>query len=88
VAASNPTSRLVYDELASPQQMSADARAAGQHLRLPALDTDALHAAAQVAVTTAPSLRYEDYPREHAKPEIRVSEAAARLADALHLHLD
>ena len=34
-----------------------------------------------------PSIRFEDYPREVAKREIRVSEAA-RLANALHLHLD
>lgn len=36
----------------------------------------------------APSIRYEDYPGEIAKPTIEVSEAAARLAAALHLHLD
>jgi hypothetical protein len=88
VAASNPASRLVYDELASPQEMSVDARAAGQNLRLPALDPSALQGAAEAAVNPAPSLRYEDYPAEVAKPEIRVSEAAARLANALHLHVD
>ena len=31
---------------------------------------------------------YDDYPREATKPEIRVSEAARRLATRLHLHLD
>lgn len=36
----------------------------------------------------APSLRYEDFPREIAKRDIEVSDAAARLAAALHLHLD
>ena len=36
----------------------------------------------------APSIRYEDYPAEVGKREIRVSDAAARLANALHLHLD
>jgi hypothetical protein len=35
-----------------------------------------------------PSLTYADFPREVAKREIRVDEAAARLANALHLHLD
>jgi hypothetical protein len=35
-----------------------------------------------------PSLEYADFPREVAKREIRVDEAAARLANALHLHLD
>ncbi len=36
----------------------------------------------------APSIRYEDFPREVPKPTIEVTEAAARLAAALHLHLD
>ncbi len=36
----------------------------------------------------APSIRYEDYPREVPKPAIDVSDAARRLASALHLHLD
>ena len=35
-----------------------------------------------------PSIRYEDYPAEVGKREIRVSDAAARIANALHLHLD
>ncbi len=36
----------------------------------------------------SPSLRYEDFPRDLPKREIAISEAAARLANALHLHLD
>ncbi|QNN53190.1 hypothetical protein [Nocardioides mesophilus] len=36
----------------------------------------------------APSIRFEDYPREVVKPTLEISEAAARLATALHLHLD
>lgn len=36
----------------------------------------------------APSLRYEDYPRDVAKPEIEITEAATRIANALQLHLD
>ena len=83
VPTSKPTSRSSYDELASPQEMSVDCRAAGRNLRLPQLER-----AARAAVTTAPSIRYEDYPREIVKRELRVSEAAARLANALHLHLD
>ena len=63
--------------------MSADARAVGQNLRLPSFER-----VARAAANPAPSLRYEDYPREVAKPEIRVSDAAARLASALHLHVD
>jgi hypothetical protein len=35
-----------------------------------------------------PSLEYDDYPREVPKREIEIHEAAARLANALHLHLD
>jgi hypothetical protein len=83
VVASNPTSRLAYDEFASPQEMTADCRAVGRNLRLPQLER-----AARAAVSPAPSIRFEDYPREVAKREIRVSDAAARLANTLHLHLD
>ena len=66
--------RLPYDDAASTEQMSADAR----------------KAAAVVAALRrpAPSIRYEDFPREVRKPTIEVSEAAARLAAALHLHVD
>jgi hypothetical protein len=35
-----------------------------------------------------PSLEYDDFPREVPKREIAVDEAAARLANAQHLHLD
>jgi hypothetical protein len=35
-----------------------------------------------------PSLAYDDFPREVAKREITVDEAASRLANALHLQLD
>ena len=35
----------------------------------------------------APSIRFED-PYREVKGEIRVSDAARRLATALHLHLD
>ena len=76
-----PGPRLAYDDAATPQEMSADCRAAGDHLRL--------SRAAAVAVSgRRPSLDFEDYPREVPKRDIRVSDAAARLANALHLHLD
>ena len=75
--------RLAYDDFASPQQMHADCEAVGQHLRLPRLEQ-----AARAAVEPAPSIHFEDFPREVTKREIRVSDAAARLANALHLHLD
>ncbi|MEO6511712.1 MAG: hypothetical protein ABIO16_12020 [Nocardioides sp.] len=64
--------------------MYADARAARDHLQL----EGRLERAARVAVEPAPSLRYDDFPREVPKRDIRVDEAAQRLANALHLHLD
>ena len=60
--------------------MAADARGVGRNLRL--------EQAARAAVAAPPSLRFEDYPAEVTKREITVSAAAARLAGALHLHLD
>lgn len=44
--------------------------------------------AAARATRPAPSILYVDYPREVAKREIRVDEAAQRIANALSLHLD
>jgi len=79
-----PSSRLAYDDFASPQQMHADCEALGDNLRLPRLER-----AARAAVEgDVPSLHFEDFPREVAKRDIRISDAAARLAGALHLHLD
>ncbi len=74
--------RLAYDDVDTPQQMHADCAAVGQHL-------PRLEKAARLAVQQdVPSLHFEDYPREVKKRDIEVSEAAARLANALHLHLD
>ena len=78
-----PGPRPAYDELASAEQMAADCRVLQRQLRLTQLER-----AARAALRPAPSIRYEDYPRELAKRDIEVSEAAARLAAALHLHLD
>ena len=36
----------------------------------------------------SPSLRYEDHAHDQPKAQIQISEAAARIAGALHLHLD
>ncbi len=80
MTAAKPSARLAYDDASTPQEMSADCRAAGQNLHL--------QKAARAAVEPAPSIHFEDYPREVAKREIRISDAAARLAGALHLHLD
>ncbi|NYE38879.1 hypothetical protein F4692_004034 [Nocardioides cavernae] len=77
-------SYLVSDELGTPAELAADGREAGRHLGI----QTRLERAAQAAVSPAPSLRFEDFPAEVGKREIRVSEAAARIANALHLHLD
>ena len=69
-----------YDDLASPAQMREDCRAAGRHLRL--------ERAAEKVSRPAPSILFEDYPQDVKKPEIAVTEAAARLGAAVHLHLD
>jgi hypothetical protein len=61
--------------MAASDQMFTDARATRERLR-------------EAVLRPAPSLRYEDLGRERPKREIEVSEAAARLAAALHLHLD
>ena len=72
--------RLAYDDASTPEEMSADCRAAGENLRL--------RRAAAAAARPAPSLHFDEYPREVGKRDIRISDAAARLANALHLHLD
>jgi hypothetical protein len=69
-----------YDDLATPAQMREDCREAGRHLRL--------ERAAGKVTQPAPSILFEDYPREVAKREITVSAAAQRIANALELHLD
>jgi len=69
-----------YDERATFAQMTADCREVGRNLRLERV--------AESAVRPAPSIHFEDFPREVPKREIKVSEAAQRIANALHLHLD
>lgn len=73
-----------YEDLASPHDMVADCRAARRRLGL----QTRLEEAARSAVRPAPSIHFADFPREVPKREIRISDAAARLANALHLHLD
>jgi hypothetical protein len=63
-----------------PAAMRADCAEVGRNLRL--------ERAVQKATTEPPSLHFEDYPREVTKRDIAISDAAARLAGALHLHLD
>ncbi len=80
MTASIPGSHLPYDELSTPTEMSADARQVVSSLRLEGV--------ARAAVRPAPSIHFADYPREVPKREIQVSAAAARIANAMHLHLD
>lgn len=69
--------------------MSADCRVvAGTLTRADSPGRGRWERAARAALASPPSLRFEDYPRERAKREIRIDEATARLAAALHLHLD
>ena len=80
MASATSGSHLVHDELDTPGSMSDDCRAVGAALRLDRV--------ARAAVSGPPSLEYDDFPREVPKREITVSDAATRLANALHLHLD
>ena len=62
-----------YQDLDSPEAMRDDASRVGRNLPAP-------HA--------APTFLVVDYPRDVPKREIRVNEAAQRIANALQLHLD
>jgi len=75
--------RLAYDDADTTGQMHDDAEACGSHIALPRQRIDDM-----ALLEPAPSLAYDEYPREVGKPQIEVSEAAAHLASRLHLHLD
>lgn len=81
-------SYLLTDELGTPAELAADGRKAGRNLGLQPREEARLERAARAATRPAPSLHFDSYPTEVGKREIRVSDAAARLANALHLHLD
>jgi hypothetical protein len=72
--------RLTHAELGSTHEMAEDCRATTRHLRL--------ERAVRRMGSPAPSIRFEDYPREVDKPTIEVSRAASRLAAAIHPYLD
>lgn len=75
--------RLAYDDQDSASQMHDDAHACGNAIDLSGRQLD------PSAITLpAPSLAFDQFPRDVRKPEIEVSEAAAHLASRLHLHLD
>ncbi len=78
--------RRAYDDASSPAEMTADCHAVEAALRLPSLPPVSTRTSRAV-VRPAPSLLFDDYPRDVRKPEITVSAAAARLAAAMHLHL-
>ncbi|WP_435769302.1 hypothetical protein [Nocardioides sp. SYSU DS0651] len=69
---------MPYEELSSPSEMQADCEAVSRRLEQ----------AAARATRPAPSIHYDEFPRDVPKREIEISEAAQRLANALHLHLD
>ena len=81
---SSRPAHLVHDELGTPAELAADCQEIGRNLRL----EGRLERAVRAAVAAPPSIRFEDYPTEVGKRDIRISDAAARLANALHLHLD
>ena len=62
-----------YEDLDTPQTMRSDASAVGRNLPVP---------------EAAPSFFLLDYHRDLPKREIKISAAAQRIANALHLHLD
>jgi hypothetical protein len=73
--------RPPYEDLASPAEMQDDCRAVGGSEL--GLETP-LERAARLALRPAPSIHFDEYAGDAPKREIRVSEAAARLADALY----
>ena len=79
--------RLAYDDAASSTEMTSDCHAVEAALHLPERRS-AGERAVRAAAKPAPSILFEDYPREVRKPTIAVSDAASRLGAALDQHLD
>jgi hypothetical protein len=80
--------RLAYDDMATPAEMHADCERVGDNLNFRIGLDRRLARAAEAVTEPPPSIHFEDYPREVPKREIRISEAAQRIANALELHLD
>ena len=74
------TQRLPYDDADTTAAMAGDCAACATAMRLPVRRG--------LTAGPAPSLRYEDFPREVRKRDITVDAATAHLAAALELHLD
>jgi hypothetical protein len=77
---SSAGSHLTHAELDAPSRLREDGEAVGRELRLDRI--------ARAVAAGPPSITYDAFPREVAKRPIEVSDAAARIANALHLHLD
>lgn len=73
--------RRAYDDADTTATMHADCAACRHELHDPA-------GPAHRVMGSAPSIAYDDYPREVRKPTIDVDEAAVRLAARLELDLD
>ncbi len=85
----HPDGHLTHAELGTTTELRADCQAIASFAPgIASAMEKAMQRAARRAVETPPSLLFADYPREVHKREIKVDEAAARLAAALHLHLD
>ena len=74
--------RLAYDDADTTVKMHSDCTACASQMGFPR--TQIL----PEALEDAPSIAYDDFPREIRKPEITVDDATALLAAQLHLHLD
>lgn len=68
----------LYEELTTPAEMSADCEATRRRMAK----------VARRAVAPAPSILFEDFPREVPKRDIEITDAAKALAGAVHFHLD
>jgi hypothetical protein len=89
VGMADPSAHLTHDELDVPSRLRADGEAVGRTLGLGQLGRlGRLERIADAAVAGAPSLAYDDFPREVGKRDVEVTEAAARIAAALNLYLD
>ena len=79
-----PASRLAYEELVSPEDMAADARVVLD--RVTGSDQSPSDQPPAADPESVASVDADDPAVE--RHEVRVSEAAARMAGALHLHTD
>jgi hypothetical protein len=79
--------RLPYEDASTPMQMSVDCHAVEAALSLAPRATSRTVSTADI-IGEPPSIAYADFPREIGKDNVSVSEATARLANAMELPLD